>query len=1300
MTKSTALTTPKLEKISTTDDLIHILSRKDKVARSAFFWKKVDEEVHRQLLYLVAWELNLSNPRLIASKFLEKKRFRFLNNLPLNGLYSYYKNKIPRKKGVHIITHVCDLLNIPPVSTDDWLDYIKNHNIFSWGNIPGAVKKEILSQACRERGYRHPIQMTFDDFALPFKFLNNKTLTGFYNHFNSLHRGVRGMVVKNMCDMLKIKTTEDDWIAYITTGNSMTLWNIIPKPVIRNLLFRAADTLGYSNPRMMSTDDLKTELDFLQGLSFYSFASRYFGVDTRGVRTIDYICDEYEVPPLTFDEWLYLAGHQTNFRWERFPRHYLGRLLTLKTEEAKKKSPRILRHEDFCRPFSAINNKNLLGLYNYYARLKKDKKFDTVDFLCDLAGIPPLDFSQWLAGVKRGSKISWESLSPELIKEILGKAAEELGLKNPRLMDQSSFYQRFSFLDGKTLSGLYAHFSARAAKEKNAILPYICDTLGIERLALKDWFNAIGTTALIRWEKVPLKVQREIVLRAAAEMKLSHPRLMKTKEFTSVPLPFLYGKTLSGLYCHYAEKKPQPDLEIPEYIMNTLQIPQAEINLQTGRVSTIDSLSHRKYFDSRANCKAFLNTYLKHFSLESLCKKYSMLHNAKKAGIYKKGLVTLIAPMNKKTYVDFLYELLKNTPRDSLGLRKRRHSDYRLLKEDLYALAEIKEKEAKKDEQGKISLARIERVQEKSKEDVIRELRCYQEILSLKEKKYHQVSSTCLSADNETAVFNVPAPFLPGDILTAGSGEEFKVIECRTHMDGEGYIVELEAISPVPVDWIFQIHTLVKDSNEAVLGAWIGRLQERVENDTLSPLLAVALGLKKEKQLSPKNLKVLPEKAYFNQKLTGNEAQKQAVNLALTLDGIDHTLAVIQGPPGTGKTTLITEIALQYYSRGKNVLVLAKTNVAVDNILEKLMPEKIRVLRSGNNLHWKSNLPGVHKVSTANPLYLAALENTNKIVLGTPLGFYLDRNLAPEKYDLVIIDEASQMDFPETLFSLDFADKCVMIGDHLQIPPYPIAQEILMEYNPHLSPDEREKLQQSLFEKLITDRDRFNSVFLDVNYRTEHPKMVSFISDLIYDGRLSPNPDSDYYRLSSAGRKKFFPNPIEIVDTANIPERNLRMETEINSTYYNLTEAMLCVRKVLNLLEDGESLDDICIITPYKAQVEKIKEVFAENYKYFSVEESDFKEFTENNIYTIDSFQGREEENVIISWVRSNYEEPKARKTGFLKDFRRVNVSLSRARKKMILIGDFDTLTNSENSVVRYIFSQIKNLGKEDKIVL
>lgn len=1210
----------------------------------------------------------------------------------LDSLFPFSSGVTPGEKEPS--APLSDLQQIPPIETGKYLVYIRNHPVASWDNIPQPVKREILLRACRERGRRHPLLMTFEDFARPFRFLKNKTLTGFYNYYNNLCQGPRGTVIRYICEDLKIEITTEDWIAYLTAGATVPSWQVLPEETVKDLLLRAAASLGYSNPRMMSTEDLKTGFDFLAGLSLYSFVSRYAGNTAADARALDRLCDEYGIPPLTFTEWLVLAG-RPNFRWQRFPRPYLNRLLHLLAEEAGKATPRMLKYKDFCRPLALLNNRDLTGLYHCYARLKEDKKISTVEFLCDTAGIPGYNLSQWLTTLS-GARIPWESLSPQLTKEILCKAAEELGLKSPFLMEANDFSRRFAFLNGRTLSRLYARFKAN---------PGLWEALAIERPGTEDWLELIRSSPQIRWERIPLKIQRDIIMRAAAESGLPHPSLLKAQDFLAKPLRFLGGKNLSGLYFHYTARKNQDALSVPEYILETLQIPPAGINLKTGRIETIDSLNHKKYFDSKANCRAFLNTYLQHFPLESLLVKETMLHNAKKAGIYKKGLFSLVGPMKQREYLDFLYELLKNTPLDALGLPEPGRGDYRLLRSHLYALAGIEEKEetgnkGKEKREKQASPAGPGPVKLRTKESVLREIQRHREILALKEKKYHRVDCICLSADGNGAVFRVPAPFLPGDILTAPAGEEFRVIECHPETDGDGYVIEVEAILPLPAEKIAGIQRLVKDSNEAVLGAYLERLAEQVVNGTVSPLLAGVLGLRKEKRLNPERLRIIPKRAYFNKALAKNKAQTEALNLALALDGQTHTLVLVQGPPGTGKTTLITEIALQAYLRGENILILAKTNVAVDNILEKLMDKKIRVLRSGNNLHWKSNLPGVHAVSTANSLYLAAMEGGNRIVLGTPLGFFLDRNLPPAEYDLLIIDEASQMDIPETLFSLSFTKKCVMIGDHLQIPPYPIAQEILAEYNPRLTLAEKEQLQMSLFEQLITGGNRFNRVFLDINYRTAHPEMVSFISDLIYDGRLSPNTASDYYKLSPAGRKKFFPYPIEIVDTAGISDPKLRAETEINSTYYNLTEAMLCVRQVLNLLEDGEKLTDIAVITPYKAQVEKVKEVFRENFNYFSVPESDFQEFIENRIYTIDSFQGREEEIVIISWVRSNYEPGQPRKTGFLKDFRRVNVSLSRARKKMILIGDYETLTNSDNLVVRYIFRQIKNLRAGQKIVL
>ena len=108
-----------------------------------------------------------------------------------------------------------------------------------------------------------------------------------------------------------------------------------------------------------------------------------------------------------------------------------------------------------------------------------------------------------------------------------------------------------------------------------------------------------------------------------------------------------------------------------------------------------------------------------------------------------------------------------------------------------------------------------------------------------------------------------------------------------------------------------------------------------------------------------------------------------------TMDGVNNALTLVQGPPGTGKTTLIKEIALQYYHEGKDVLILAKTNIAVDNILEKLIDDNVRALRTGNNIEAKSDLPYAYTISTSNPAYTSLLAGKNSIVLGTLLDIIL-----------------------------------------------------------------------------------------------------------------------------------------------------------------------------------------------------------------------------------------------------------------------------------------------------------------------
>ena len=1287
------------------DEVIAILTRENKTSRHpTFLWSRVSNEVHRALLYKICEELNLPNPRFIASKYLEKHKFKFLNNSSLNGLYSYYKNRFPRKPGIHIMINVCDQLGIPQVSVEEWIAFISNNNIFSWDNVPNEVKKEILLRACEELGYSHPIHIKNEDFSVKFKFLNGRTLTGFYNHFKSKVEDIRGSVIKNMCDILDIEITEEDWISYITDSSVSTFWDIIPHEVIRNLLYKAAKSLGYTNPRMMSTDDLKTSMDFINGMSFYSFASRFFGLDRGGYKSIDFICDVYGVAELSYDEWIFMISNQKNFKWDMVPKAYINKILFEKAKELGKANPRMLKYDDLATPTAFLNNKTLISLYTYYSGLASKAEMDTITFMCDDCDVPPLTTEEWISIIQEEDiKVPWDNVPKETKKEILIRAAKELGLKNPRFMGYKDFCSnRFSFLNGKTLSGLYSNYSFKADEEQIPVVQYICDDIGIEELTVNDWITMIANCNMCRWESVPLNVQREIVIKAAAEMGIFHPRLMGTKEFDSVELKFLNNKTLAGLYYHYGSKLKDDKQQINEFIFNTLNIPRIDINPKTGRLTTIDNLSHRKYFDSKANIRDFFNRYLKLFSLESLCRKYTMIKNAKKAKIYRKGLITVLASMSKREYIDFVFDILKSVPRDRFGLRKPRGTgDYRLLKSDLYKLAGLEELEAV--EENKIEFANVDLVKDRNKEEVIEKLQTYKQILDIKVKKFHKVDCTYLISYKGSYIFMMSVSVMPGEVLTANNGYEFVVVECRERKSNEGYIVELKAMEEIADKEASAINKFTRDSNDNILSFYIDRIIRGIKNDTLSPLLFNALGLKKEKQLSKEDIVQLPDSAYYNKVLLNNPSQKQAVALALSLDGKNNTLAVIQGPPGTGKTTLIKEIALQYYYRGKNVLILAKTNIAVDNILEKLLQDNIRALRTGNNIEFKSDLPYAFTVSTSNPDYMRLMSGKNKIVLGTPMGFYLDRNMDEyDNYDILIIDEASQMDIPETLFSLQFADKAVIIGDHLQIPPFPIQNEVLLEYDPHIDLYTREELQKSLFEELITDKNRYNSVFLDINYRTQNPEMVAFISDLIYDGKLCPNLDSEYYKTPPIKRKKLFPqNPIELIDTSEFFDPQTRMETEVDSTYYNLCEAMLSVRKVISLIKEGEKLSNICIITPYKAHAEKLKEVFENHSKYFYTSIRELREFIERNIYTIDSFQGREQDNIIINWVRSNYTSPGATtRTGFLRDYRRVNVALSRARKRLILIGDFETLTKSENMRVQYIFSKIKNINREERIVL
>ena len=193
-----------------------------------------------------------------------------------------------------------------------------------------------------------------------------------------------------------------------------------------------------------------------------------------------------------------------------------------------------------------------------------------------------------------------------------------------------------------------------------------------------------------------------------------------------------------------------------------------------------------------------------------------MLKNAHEAGIYRRGLVTILAPLNRREYVDFVYEILKNTPRDSFGLRKPRGwGDYRLLRSDLYRLAELDEDPNR--EVIRIEFANPDLVDLRDKKEVIRELMMHMDILDIKIKKFHKIECVYLVYYRDSYIFSMPISFFPGEVLTSNAGWEFEVVECRDKKTNDGYIVELKALDDPTEDQVSQITTLARDSNSTIL---------------------------------------------------------------------------------------------------------------------------------------------------------------------------------------------------------------------------------------------------------------------------------------------------------------------------------------------------------------------------------------------------------------------------------------------------------------------------------------------------
>ncbi len=350
-------------------------------------------------------------------------------------------------------------------------------------------------------------------------------------------------------------------------------------------------------------------------------------------------------------------------------------------------------------------------------------------------------------------------------------------------------------------------------------------------------------------------------------------------------------------------------------------------------------------------------------------------------------------------------------------------------------------------------------------------------------------------------------------------------------------------------------------------------------------------------------------------------------------------------------------------------------------------------------IEWKDNL-SYEKEVLIKPLLYKSID----VAFATCIGVRTDRELNEYKikFDTVIIDEAGKANISETLAAISMAKKVILVGDQMQLPPY-IDGSLLDEkeassfprskYGKNfLTDDIQHALKTSFFEFLVNriKNKQFpveNKELLNYQHRM-HPHIGEFISDSFYEGKVKMGEHT-------YGNTLKLPSPFEKeVVFINTSSAQNPYESFDGFSAQNDSEAYCISNLVIpKLLEAGLTINDFAVVAPYKSQVKHIKK--------FLKEHNDNSHLIE--VSTLDSFQGMEFDVIVFSFTRAASPEQRNKKVGFLDDARRLNVAFSRAKKKLILVGNSETLTDPRShydTLFDYtgLFSRLVDLSKIDKI--
>jgi DNA replication ATP-dependent helicase Dna2 len=441
-----------------------------------------------------------------------------------------------------------------------------------------------------------------------------------------------------------------------------------------------------------------------------------------------------------------------------------------------------------------------------------------------------------------------------------------------------------------------------------------------------------------------------------------------------------------------------------------------------------------------------------------------------------------------------------------------------------------------------------------------------------------------------------------------------------------------------------------------------------------------------------------------------NATQQRAASIALA----DNPAVLIQGPPGTGKTHVIAALIRAFVSRGQRVLVAAQTNTAVDNVLKSLargddksgQPPFTSFLRVGRMDDAPGDLLDSLRRAGAEPMrcfantlakHTPSLHVLRQHVLSTPViattthravtheVFHILRRATPTSsddpapphlFDIVIIDEAGQINEPMTLAAVNLARRFILVGDHRQLPPI-VPEEVSAQVHPerwmHGSAVEDiglAGLDRSLFERLIG---KAPHVMLTRQYRM-HRQIMQIPSLLFYDGHLEADDSCAHRPLPlSPVQSDALPPGLRAALSPDSPAVFIDCPGE-NQGRYNPHEVTLVLNLLAALIEGPEPLtpEQIGVISPFRAQVHRIRADAAHRFGDTISKRID--------VDTVDRFQGGEREVIIVSLVKTDTVSE------FLTDLRRLNVTMTRARSKLILIGYAPNLI--EHPVYRRLLTQ------------